>query len=165
MAKSLLILSVVATQLLAGGGGSLYLCISDDGSYCCIDFGPDSCACCQPEERHSACADQCCSHNSDEPCSDHREGGGTPETPQPASLAAEPCGCTHVLISAEQPTSITRTCNPVETERLSQLAMLPSCLPNCQQWGVLPIPHARWHGPPAAPDLALAVISTVVIRC
>jgi len=157
MAQSLLILMLVTTQLLAGNSGTVYLCVSNDGSYCCIDTGSTSCECCHDEQEaaHDAC------------CSDPACGDEAPPFRQQGLLAGDPCGCTHipVLISADQPATVVRPSNRTESERLALLvAWLPSLFLGSQV-GVLTSLPTRWSGPPAAPDFALTVISTVVLRC
>jgi len=76
MAKSLLILMLMTTQLLAGSGGSVYLCISNDGSYCCFDTGPESCMCCHEEQEeivHDPCCGGCQEDGNQTPCGHHEE--------------------------------------------------------------------------------------------
>jgi hypothetical protein len=57
MVRWLLVLALVATQLQSWSGGALYLCLKTDGSFCCIDEGPDSCTCCD-HDHHEAPASQ-----------------------------------------------------------------------------------------------------------
>jgi len=161
MAKSLLILMLVATQLLAGSGGSLYLCISGDGSFCCLDSGPGSCTCChEQDDDPPACASDC-----DEVtcrCHDRRE---TPADPT-VEIANEGCGCIHIplIVSAAQPTRVVRARTPTDAERLRQLmASLPSI--DVAHTAIVASPPASWGGPPAVPQFALTVVSTAVIRC
>lgn len=167
MAKSLLILMLMATQLLAGTCGLLHLCISDDGTYCCIDAGPESCTCCQ---KHSeAVPEACCDEHAvdavSETCCEHCEEESTEPDTQ-TSVAGDPCGCTHIplMVSSSQPTTIVRSTISESVERYTLLvAWLPSLVGSDAVDG--PSPHLRWFGPPVVPDFALTVISTVVIRC
>jgi hypothetical protein len=156
MAKSLLILMLVTTQLLAGHSGTLYLCVSDDGSFCCIDTGSASCVCCHDEEKsaHASC------------CSDPECEEKPTESQQLGLSAGDPCGCTHipVMVSADQPATVSRSSIMTESERLSlHIALLSASFVYVEV--VAPSPHLCWSGPPAVPDFALTVISTVVIRC
>lgn len=164
MAKSLLILMLVATQLLAGSGGSLYLCISGDGSYCCLDSGPGSCTCChEQDDDPQACASDC--HEVTCSCHDRHE---TPAEPT-VEIAKEGCGCIHIplIVSAEQPTRVVRTATTTDAERLTQLIASPPSLDIGRAISVAS-PSASWGGPPAVPQfalIALTVVSTIVIRC
>ncbi|WP_437186511.1 hypothetical protein SH668x_003665 [Planctomicrobium sp. SH668] len=169
MAKSLLILMLMTTQLLAGSGGSVYLCISNDGEYCCLDTGPRSCTCCQEHQQEAAhetcCSDAGCTEGIAEPsCGHHDETSPCPE--QNRVVKDDACGCTHIPVaaSAGHPTTVTRPTVTVDSERLALLvAWLPTWLSGTDAASFLP--HFRWTGPPAVPDFTLTVISTVVIRC
>jgi hypothetical protein len=165
MAKSLIILMLMTTQLFAGSGESVYLCISNDGSYCCLDAGPETCTCCRNHEEPSE--DACCSNAAcagEVACGHHDETSPCPN--YFGRIASDPCGCTHipVMSSAAKPTTIARTSVRAEAERL---ALLDACLPTCFIGvdAATLSPHLRWTGPPAVPDFTLTVISTVVIRC
>lgn len=167
MVRPLLILMLMTTQLLAGSGGSLYLCVSNDGSYCCIDTGPASCTCCHEEE--SIHHDTCCGEPGCEVVSEYCYEPHDEDAPQPdhhGLEAVDPCGCTHVpvMVSSGQPVTIARSSTTTDTERLSQLVALPLALGSGLEI-VAPSPHIHWSGPPAVRDFALIVISTVVIRC
>jgi hypothetical protein len=167
MAKLLLILMLMATQLLSGKCGSRHLCISNDGSYCCIDAGPQSCTCCQKhsEEVPYACCDERARGTVSEKCTEHCEEESTEPAAQ-STVAGDPCGCTHIplRVSSSQPTTIARSTINESIERNSLLvAWLPSL--GGSDAVVAPSPHLRWFEPPLVPDFALTVISTVVIRC
>lgn len=167
MFKSLLILMLATTQLLAGSSGSVYLCIKDDGSFCCLDTGAESCRCCEEEvpvihDEPSSCA--CCS------------AAASPELPtvERAPSASfeliftsnEPCGCTHVLIAQDQA--------HVKANRLSarsdvqQFVAMAANLP-----GLIAIDSlyalrraSGWqYRPPTVESQALTVRSAVQIRC
>lgn len=168
MAKLLIILMLMTTQLLAGTCRSMHLCISNDGSYCCIDAGPDSCTCCQ---KHSegvpeACCDEHAGDEVSEKCGEHCEEEITEPDAQ-SSVAGDPCGCTHIPLmgSSSHPTiTPARTTINESIERCSLLvAWLPALF--ARDAAVAPSPHLRWFDPPVVPDFSLTVISTVVIRC
>lgn len=166
MAKSLLILMLMAMQVLAGTCGSLHLCISNDGSYCCIDAGPESCTCCHKhgEAAHNACCDEPACEAVPEKCCEHCDEESTEPDAQ-CIVAGDPCACTHIplIVSSSQPTTIARSTINESIERCSLLiAWLPSLVGSD---AVAPLPHLRWFEPPVVPDFALTVISTVVIRC
>lgn len=166
MAKSLLILMLMTTQLLAGSGGSVYVCISNDGSYCCFDAGPESCMCCQDEREtvHESRCGGCEEDGNKAPCGRHEE--GQPTCPDDDILVAgDPCGCTHipVVMPSDQPTNVARSSNSVDGERLiSLIALLPTLAFDHHAVAHLPL---RLADPPAVPNFALTVVSTVVIRC
>lgn len=169
MAKSLLILMLMTTQLLAGSGGSVYLCISNDGEYCCLDTGPESCTCCE-EHQHKAAHETCCSEagcsgKNAEPECDHRN-GSSPPSDQPLVVLDDGCGCTHfpVAVSAAQATSAARSTFTVDIERLVLfVAWLPTRFSGAD--AAVFSPQFRWRRPPTVPNFALTVMSTVVIRC
>ena len=166
MARSLLILMLMTTQLLAGSSGSVYLCISNDGSYCCFDTGPDSCTCCHDEQkevvRHTCCGG--CEKDGDHALWSHHE-EGQPVCLDDIFVAGDPCGCTHipVVMSSDQPTNVVRSSSSVDGERLiSLIAVLPTLVFDHH---VTAHPPLRRADPPELPDFALTVVSTVVIRC
>jgi hypothetical protein len=156
---------LVATQLLVGSGGSLYVCFAHDGVWCCIDAGPNHCQCCNPdcgEPRDACCmksdldvaSSSGCPHRDTDHFSPHPSNFGTDDS----------CECTHipVLIAASQPLAAPRSSGTV-AEELAYLvaACLPTAGGTCDAALIA-------HGsavPPAFPDFALTVISTVVIRC
>lgn len=166
MAKSLLILMLVMTQLLTGSGGSLYLCIKNDGSGFCFDTDIASCTCCHNHKvnQQNPCvtcgcekAESCCKDDDNEASTSAHHG----------LLAAESCGCTHipVMVSSEQPTTVARSSVTTESDRLTLLlAWLPS-LRSIDGFVVSASPYRHWSGPPAVPDFALTVVATTVIRC
>ncbi len=165
MAKSLLILMLLTTQILAGSGGSLYLCIKNDGSGFCFDTDIAACTCCHKEvTKQIACVG--CGCESAESCRELEEQEAC-KAKHHGLLASEPCGCTHipVMVSGEQATTVARTLVTTESERLTLLlAWLPSSS-IVDQLAESDPPRWRWNGPPAIPDFALSVVATTVIRC
>ena len=167
MARSLLILMLMATQLLSGSCRSLNLCISNDGAFCCIDGGPESCTCCQKhnERLPESCCDEHARDAVSDTCCEHSEEEST-EADAQGSVAGSPCGCTHIplMVSSSQPTTIARSALNEFVERNSLfVAWLPS-LAASDAVNATSL-HMRWFEPPVVPDFALTVISTVVIRC
>jgi hypothetical protein len=169
MAKSLLILMLMAAQVLAGTGGSVYLCFGADGAYCCLDAGPESCTCCQDATAcHDAAAcpevDAHCSHAA---CDRTTAAGSVPDQrlPQPSSpagLSAALCECTHLLLVQSPPVSMRRV------EKMSPRECFAGLVSNelLRRDAVLaPSPPSHWRGPPELRDWALTVLATVVIRC
>lgn len=157
---------LVTTQLLAGSGGSVYLCISDNGSFCCIDAGPSTCTCgvkqnATPTELdEEACDCSCSCHNSD-PCDECDDGPMTR-----LSSSGDPSGCTHLLLSHNQaPASVARTSSATVIDRLLHIAAHTSGMTamyrsvDCQD-----SPHARFR-PPAVTSQAITVLSWVLIQC
>jgi hypothetical protein len=166
MAKSLLVLMLMATQLLAGSGGSLYVCIGHDGSFCGLDSGPESCQCSDHDHQpHDACRDSYCDHTS-EFCDedDHHE---VDQAFSPSVfLDSDGCGCTHIplMLSSDRPARFARTSLTTQSEPLGfVVALLPFW--NCASHTDALLANGRRNGPPAASDFALMAISTTIIRC
>lgn len=167
MLRSLLFLMVVTAQLLPGGGGSIYLCIANDGSYCCLDAGPATCRCCphgigdskpagkneSASHGYAAASEMCC----------HRHDGAE-EAGYEVSLTSDPCGCTHLLISARHTTPVARPRTTSQTDQLSRPAVLMPGWAACHLM-VAGSRRERWDHPPWARGLALSTLSTVVLRC
>uniref|UniRef100_A0A7C2NYS7 Secreted protein n=1 Tax=Schlesneria paludicola TaxID=360056 RepID=A0A7C2NYS7_9PLAN len=163
MVKSLLILMLVATQLLSGSSGSVYLCVKSDGTCCCLDSGPVSCNCCHDHgELPQALADSGCDNVA---CHCH-DRDGVRQAEQSAALVDDGCGCTHIplIVAVEQPARIVRTALATDVERLAQLV---AWLPALHVGDDVPVlwPPTTGSQPTGVPDFALTVISTVVIRC
>ncbi|MBS0207766.1 MAG: hypothetical protein JSS27_02320 [Planctomycetes bacterium] len=161
MARLLLILMLMTTQLLTGSGASVYLCVGSNGSYC-FDSGPDSCSCCH--EEHETTGDGCKHEHDDAACNHHDE--SQPVQPGTDRLTAlDPCGCTHipVMLPSDQPTNASRAAVKVDVERLTALITLP-LLSSFDGW-LASQPAIHWSDPPPDGNFALTIVSTVVIRC
>ncbi len=168
-----LILTLAAFQLLGGSGRSVYLCVSSNGDLCCLDSGPLSCACCRHEADSTShndaggdaaseeCASKCCHGEGDESCPDDHH---SPKSKDGPTLANDGCSCTHELISTGQVGSILRSSM---TDQVSAAVQLLDCLPTAAhpQAAVAFDGPVNWQGPPPIPNSALAVLSTIVIRC
>jgi hypothetical protein len=166
MFKALPMLMLVTAQLLAGLGGSRYLCISHDGSYCCIDSGPEHCTCCKHDhEDAEVCEpDHDCCHKS-ETCEHHAKEQGVGHSDDECVMVSDPCGCTHIQISAEQVPACIRTTNVTQHEQFWHLLVwMPNLLGGSDREAESDQPPIR-YGPAAIPDVNLAVLATVVIRC
>lgn len=107
MAKSFLILMLMMTQLLTGSG-ALYLCIRNDGSYCCLDAGPQSCTCCINEDSESgiqptlAPQESCSGACGESDLSATNEENRAPRISNLTMVASNnPCGCTHLRLTNE----------------------------------------------------------------
>lgn len=165
MSKSLLILMLMTTQLLAGGGVSGYICISSNGSFG-FHFGSSSCTSCQVacevdgKSRGDCNAQQSCGTS----CSKHRIDRFHKVTIGTLGVAKS-CDCTHipVIIESEQPTRVARNLTTADYKQLASLVALLPTIGNCCQ----PIPQTAFHsnGTSVASDFSLTVIATVVIRC
>lgn len=165
MSKSLLILMLMTTQLLTGGGVSGYICISSNGAFG-FHFGSSSCTSCQVacevdgKSRGDCNAQQSCSSS----CSNHRIDRLNKVTIGTLGVAKS-CDCTHipVTIESEPPTRVARNLTTADYNQLASLvALLPTIGNCCQATSQTPF-HSV--GTAVAPDFSLAVISTVVIRC
>lgn len=102
MIKSFLILMLATTQLLTGSGGSVYLCIKNDGTFCCLDTGAEACRRCVDElpvveEEPSGCA---CCREADSPTLPLHESAAASKFVS-ALVSGDACGCTHVLIARD----------------------------------------------------------------
>lgn len=169
MIKSALILMLVTTQLLAGSGGSVYLCISNDGSFYCLDAGPSTCSCGTRQATSLGDADDadkdgcsCCSHcRASKP---HNERDLAPITE--LSSSEDSSGCTHILLSHDQgPSQVARSTSAADMDRLLHLAghlravtpMLSVIDCGCS------LRERFWL--PAIPSQTMAVLSSVLIQC
>jgi hypothetical protein len=168
------ILTLVAMQLLVGSSRATYLCVSSDGSLCCLDSGPLSCSCCRhehdstageeaccevaTEEYESKC---CCQHDDEQSCPNDSQ---LPETKDSPAFANGACSCTHELVSTGQVGGNLRSS---VSNQISNALQLLDCLPTAsyQQSVVVFDGRVCWQGPPPLPDVAISVLSTVAIRC
>ena len=125
MAKSLLTLVLMATQLLAGSPSALYLCLGDDGSVG-IDFGPDNCGRCD----HSP-GDDCAATTAvcpDAYCQDHSHADHHGCSPSPLAVGDDAwcdagCDCIHIQISQPQCPTLSPAVDPSAAQRLALLVM------------------------------------------
>lgn len=163
MLNALLSLVLATTQLLAWSGGSLYLCLSDNGFHC-VDFGPASCTCCHSPAEQDEHADHCCS-DAAVTCDGDHAGYPKPENIASPIFASDSCGCTHVQITSQQPTSILQASSAMDVERHLQFAaVLPFVLS-----GDLPLGDrfdpACSRGSPPIPSQALIILASIILRC
>lgn len=175
MTRTLLILTLISTQLLSVSGDALYLCVRNDGSTCCVDAGPESCTCCQaPDELADSdpCHEsECSSHGLDHDhglaagcCEDHE----LPASPFPAFVAVigDDCDCTHIplAVASEQPTVNSRQSAAAD---LDFHAFLLAPAGQGREIGSLvgDFSLQQWLGDAPPIDFALTVMSTIVIRC
>jgi hypothetical protein len=164
MIKSLLVLMLAVTQLLAGSGGSLYVCISNDGSCWCVEIDPASCTCCRQELETTEGSGCCCSHASGscDPCNDvHGTPGG-----ELLKFADQPCDCTFILISHPQQSAISlRVSSRTDGEHLFELpALVQHLFLHDQFVGDGPDLTLK-YSPPPIPSQLLGVLSSVILRC
>lgn len=166
MIKSFLILMLATTQLLAGGGGSVYLCVKNDGSFCCLDAGAETCRCCEEEipvveEKPSGCS--CCSETTSSALSTEES---APSSSFELTLKSkDPCGCTHILIAQDQAQSkLTRMSARSDVQQLVQMAALPGCV-QLDDLIDSRIALGWQYRPPTIESQALTVRSAVQIRC
>lgn len=165
MVKSLLVLALVTTQLLAGGGGALYLCISSDGSHWCVETDPASCTCCrQVEGQQDERSSTCCSRAA-ELCDQTRDEHGTRGVESP-ELAGQPCGCTHILISHQQqaPPDF-RARSATDAERLVRQVDLAPCVLRLDRFPSASLDWVLRKDPPPIPAQSLTILSSVVLLC
>jgi hypothetical protein len=144
MAKLLLSLVLVATQLVSWSSARLYLCVCNRESVC-IDRGPDDCDCCHESE--AAPQDAIVA-----------ERGSMPAL----SLQAT-CECRHVELSLAGPATVVRTADrcesgefialPSPVNLLSAFITADDCL--------LQVPP----GQSAAAIYTSAILGSVALRC
>lgn len=165
MVKSLLILMLVMTQLLAGSGDSVYLCIGNDGSY---SIHAESAPCAPGQVTcgsgcHS-CNDASPGQQERSPCGNHPGDRAVFQTGDPLVLAGT-CDCTHipVVMASDQPTRTTRNSIAVDFEWLSSLLAQAPTIDIAYQ-SVLQLTF-HCYDTSTVPDFTLTVVSTVVIRC
>jgi hypothetical protein len=158
MAKSLLSLALMATQLFSWSASPLYLCLCGNGSIC-IDFGPDNCDCC----KHSQVDDDCTVHHA---CKVHEHGDSSERAGHDQnSVAGNPCDCTHIQISQRQISTVVSSSSSPDAERLIAFVDSITCDLSAHV-GVPPTDEAGafWltqHTPP----LLLSQSAPVVMRC
>jgi len=165
MAKSLLILMLVTTQLLAGSGDSVYLCIGNDGSYSihaeCDSCTPSQVTC---ETGCHSCNDSSLGQQGRSPCGNHPGDRAVSQIGDPLVMAGA-CDCTHIplVMASDQPTRTTRNSIAVDFEWLSSLLAQAPTIDIAYQ-SVLQLTF-RCYDTSTVPDFTLTVVSTVVIRC
>lgn len=163
MVKALLSLVLATTQLLTWGGGSLYFCLSENGFHC-LDFGPASCTCCHSPADQNEHADHCCSESA-ETCNGGHAEPSSSDNIVSEIVARDSCGCTHVQVTDQQPTSIVEVFAAADVERHLQFAAaLPNILTNDLPFGDRFDPGGS-RGSPIIPSQTLIFLSSIVLRC
>ena len=167
MFRSLIIVTLMSTQLLAGSAGTAFLCVCNDGSSVCVCPGPDACTCCRESCERSP--ENCLDSTSREAESDHCCGNCADDPVQSDvffAVDSVPCGCTYIplMVESVQPTTMTRSAIMETVERYSLIVSLLPTSVGSDEVDMRP-PHWHWLQPPAVPNFSLTVISTVVIRC
>ena len=175
MIKSFLILMLIMPQLLAGSGGSVYLCVRNDGSFCCVDLGPGNCICC-PENAgvpittsdDTSCLENtmgcCCGCSVSQPV----EQSDIANSIERVSIfeSSDPCGCTHILLCHEQAdVCVGRVSVSSDVDQFVQMAAGSRAIP--AMGGDIELcdnPGPRFT-PPAILSQSLAGLSSVQIRC
>ncbi len=165
MLKSLLILILASTQLLARDGVSVYLCVSSDWVYS-VHFGSDECPPCGGQKPNDEVSGEHPSHG--EECAS--QGCGTNPVDRAASHVSSPsvsldsCGCTHFpfVVEVAQPRGLYRSSAVSDAHRILALAVAPPS--GMIEWQA----DRRWaslqRNNRVLDSLLMAVISTVVIR-
>lgn len=168
MAKSLVILALLATQLLSWSGGSVYLCICGKGTVC-VDGGPSACTCCATSEgagledanctkpENAECCESCCAATNR-----HREQSRKRDTDQCANSSR---GCAHIQILHEQAPSVCASSCDTNVGHLSALLASPPCgLPSLSEIEAPTDPRTRME-PSSAPSLLLTFLAATALRC
>ena len=149
-----LVFVLSAAQLLAGSGGSFYLCMSD-GLFCCISQRSAPCKCCQ--EPDSAPPAKCCENSE---CS---YGLVTQAEPDGAD---DECCCVHipVVIPPLEPATLTDGTSVPVFDQVITIQAWQTCLAHAVGT-VWPTVVSSCNGPPDAQAYTLTMLSTIVIRC
>ena len=165
MVKSLLILVLVSTQLLARDGIVAYLCVSNDGAYS-IHFGAEVCPPCDEVNKSdsSSCEqtadkDKCNSHQ----CSSHGSGRSAQHSTS-SIVSHDACDCTHlpVGLALHQPRGLYRYSAMGDAQRV--LGLVISLPPRSLTLNSERQLSCLLSGNKAIESLTLTVLSTVVIR-
>lgn len=164
LVRTILILMTLTSQIIAGMGGSVYLCISSQGIN--IDAGPTACTSCdstedhKTPERHSTCVK-----------GEHHSSCGCGETPGSRSLANDvaslddSCDCLHILVteSSNVPATVTGSTAEIEFRvMISDATILSQSLLDCcrfeQNVAISPRHQVIY-------DSSLSILSNIIIRC
>ena len=149
-----LVFVLIAAQLLAGGGGSFHLCISD-GLFCCIREGSVPCTCC----REPDCLPpvKCCENSE---CGLHLA------TQAETDGVDDQCSCVHipVVIPPLEPATLADGTSVPVVDQVITIQAWQSCLAPATRV-VWPSVVSNCSGPPGAPAYTLNMLSTIVIRC
>ena len=165
MAKSLLILMLVTTHLLAGNGNSFYLCIGNDGSY---SIHAESDTHTSRKVAPKVDCHSCCDSSLKEQCSapgGKRPVNGLMPLADDCPTFSESCGCTHIpiVMASDQPTRSGRNSIAMDFEQLHSLVVRAPSIDVARQSLFRISLHS--YDSSMIPDLILTVISTVVICC
>lgn len=175
MTRAILILTLMATQLLSVSGDAIYLCVRNDGSTCCVDAGPDSCACCDGHDEmldsHACQASDCAAselgldHHLAADCCENYD-VPVPQSSAFAVVGVDTCDCTHIplTVTSEQPTITSRHGDAADFDFH---AFLLAPVVQEREVFLLSQDFSVQHWLCEAPriDFALTAISTIVIRC
>lgn len=167
MFKSLLILMLATTQLLAGSGGSVYLCIKNDGSFCCLDAGAATCSCCEEEtpvvqQKPSGCS--CCSEAASPSLSAQEFAPSS--SVELALTSNDPCGCTHILIAQDHAQSqLTRMSSRCDLHHFVEMTSHLPGLISIASVAASRLASSWQYRPPTVDSHTLTVRSAVQIRC
>lgn len=170
---------LIATQLLAGSGGSSFICIHDDGSFCCIDAGSESCKCCDDKDSHlrNYCDDEDQAHHGTwavsvdkhfvDACNVDHHCGAAEKSVSCRLDHCDPSGCNHIplMVCSDQASVVART---FLMTRGVQLGRYMACLPQRNWVGDTtfnPSLLTQSNRDANVPDSALALMATVIIRC
>lgn len=165
MARSILVVMLMATQLLAGSGGPVYLCIRSDGSFCCLDAGPGSCGCCEVEapDRKKSSGCSCCHHDSAPVCESTADRKCSADL---VGVIVGHCDCTHVLLVQENSSArVVRASGSVERIGPMGLAVDPSSTSIAEEMGRPWAGRSEPFRPPTTTPHTLTVLSCVLIQC
>lgn len=145
MLKHLLFFALLTTQLLAGSGDAVYLCLTPDGDFCCINSELEPCRC--PKHRATV---ECCENEDCLPSVDDESQIGDSDR------------CTKILLvsaSSMTPAGTVGNCPPMQAQ--SDLAMMSLV----ETPAILPEFRARRDGSSISPQSIRSALSTIMLRC
>lgn len=166
--KSLLLLMLLAGQLLSRNAISFYLCLANDGSFCCVSTSPSCGDSCQTPScsSHDACGHADAGSQLSCPLAGRDEGGKLPVRCLSNYLvSAESSECTHipVLTTDAQASNAVRSPITVNVRLIASLVSQASIVSAEHPSISLLLAHCCRNS--AARSFSLIVVSTVVVRC
>ncbi len=175
MARALLGMMLIASQILTGSWGGSTLCLHSDGTVCCIHEVTNPCNCCDHDhgDDEVPCSDEhgvhfhpiCQIAGNDEP-EHHDESLPHDAVPEALPLTATPpCGCRHLPLFAETAPTSQRSLSRTVTSPKQSRAAIPQVLSYHFTPSNDAVAECRRRHPPCCQTLGLTLAASTVIRC
>lgn len=179
MARVLLGIMLMTSQILTGFWGGSTLCLRSDGTVCCIHEVTNPCNCCDHDhgDDEVPCSDDHGTHfhpvcqiaGNDEPeHHDDHEREAIPDDSLPAAsplAATPPCGCRHLPLlpgsAAASQNSASRTSSSSRQSRSAIPHVHSSLLTRCNDTVV----ECMLSQSPDCQTVGLTLVSSTVLRC